>query len=220
MIKKYNLLNQKKLYRNLPQRSINKNKNKEKAMLFGENYFDGSREEGYGGYSYDGRWIKIAKRIISKWSLNNTDKFLDIGCAKGFLLYDLKNQMPDLNIFGIDISEYAKSKSHPSIRDCIITMNCCDNLPFKSNSFNCVVSINTIHNLALDDCKKAICEIERIAPGKGFIQVDAYRTEKERELFLNWMLTAKHYDTPDGWKKIFKECGYTGYYFWTILESD
>ena len=49
-------------------------------------YFDGSREQGYGGYKYDGRWRQVAKDIIKHYSLKDNAKILDIGCAKGFLL--------------------------------------------------------------------------------------------------------------------------------------
>jgi len=218
-VKKLNLLNQKKLYRNNPERELGRDKYRESALKFGKEYFDGTREEGYGGYFYDGRWVKVAKKIISEWKLKNNDTVLDIGCAKGFLMYDLKKELQGLNVIGIDISNYAKSTADPLVKESIIIMDCSQKLPFSDNSITAVISINTLHNLTIENCKKAICEIERIAPGKGFIQVDAYRNENERKKFLEWMLTAKSFDTPEGWKKTFKECGYTGYYYWTILES-
>ena len=43
----------------------------------------------------------------------------------------------------------------------IITSNC-KQLDFKDNYFDAVVSINTIHNLDLDDCKNALREIQRV----------------------------------------------------------
>lgn len=217
-MKKYNLLNQKKLYRANISRLSNKELYRKKAEKFGKEYFDGSRDEGYGGYHYDGRWVPIAKKIIKKWNLNKGDRVLDIGCAKGFLLEDMYTQLPGLDLNGIEISTYAKSKANPIIKNKIKIFDCNKKLPYKDNSFNAVFAINVLHNLSLEKCKNAIKEIERICPGRGFIQVDAYRTEAERKVFLDWMLTAKTFDTPDGWKKIFKECGYTGYYYWTILE--
>lgn len=218
-MKKYNLLNQKKIYRKVSNRSDNKELYRINALKFDKEYFDGSREEGYGGYVYDGRWVPVAKRIIKKWNLKSGDRVLDIGCAKGFLLEDLNRLSPNLQLHGVDISTYAKSKANPLIKDVIEIFDCNNDLPYENNSFAAVFAINTIHNLSLDNCKKAIREIERVCPGRGFIQVDAYRTEAERAIFLDWMLTAKTFDTPDGWKKIFEECGYTGYYFWTIIES-
>lgn len=218
-MKKYNLLNQKKIIRKVIARADNKELYRKNALKFDKEYFDGSREEGYGGYTYDGRWIPVVKRIIKKWKLLPGDYILDIGCAKGFLLEDLYKIIPELNLHGLDISSYAKTKANPIIQDNIKVFDCNNDLPYESNSFNAVFAINTLHNLSLEKCKNAIREIERVCPGRGFIQVDAYRTEAERAIFMDWMLTAKTFDTPDGWKKIFKECGYTGYYFWTIIEN-
>lgn len=215
---KYNLLKQKKITRTL-NRSSDKELNRTIALKFEQEYFDGPRSQGYGGYYYDGRWQTIAKRIVKKWSLTDNSNLLDIGCAKGFLLQDLFNLNNKINLYGIEISQYAIDNSDECIRKKIIKANCVS-LPFENNFFDAVFAINTLHNLPVEDCKMAIKEIERIAPGKGFIQVDAYRTEQERELFMDWMLTAKTFNTPEGWRSIFKECGFTGKYYWTILEHE
>ena len=51
-------------------------------------------------------------------------------------------------------------------------------------------------------------------------QVDAYRSPEERKVFEDWMLTAQTYAMPRDWEKILAEAGYTGDYYWTILEID
>ncbi len=91
-------------------------------------------------------------------------------------------------------------------------------LPFPDNSFRAAISINTIHNLERPLCVQAARELQRVAPDGGYIQVDSYRTPEERELFLDWVLTAKTHEYPDGWKALFQEAGYTGDYYWTIIE--
>ena len=53
-------------------------------MKFGQEYFDGAREQGYGGYYYDGRWVSVAKRLIERYNVSAKSNFLDVGCAKGF----------------------------------------------------------------------------------------------------------------------------------------
>ena len=63
---------------------------------------------------------------------------------------------------GIDISEYAIENSLPEIKDCLSVANA-KNLPFENNSFDYVISINTIHNLEIDDCAKALKEISRVS---------------------------------------------------------
>ena len=46
-------------------------------------------------------------------------------------------------------------------------------LIFEDNSFDVVISINTVHNLEEDECGQALQEIERVARGKSFITLDA-----------------------------------------------
>jgi len=205
--------------RNLAQRhQAQTPENIEIARQYGELYFDGPREVGYGGYRYDGRWVPIAEDIVRHFHLQPGDRVLDVGCAKGFLVKDLMKVRPGLEAFGLDISEYALMHCEPEVVG-RLHLGSADRLPFPSNSFNAVISINTLHNLDRDSAIQAVREVERLAPGRGFIQVDSYRTPGERELFLRWVLTARFHDYPDGWIKLFQEAGYTGDWYWTLLEE-
>lgn len=187
------------------------------AREYGQQYFDGPREVGYGGYRYDGRWIPVAEDIVRHFHLKPGDRVLDVGCAKGFLVKDLMKVCPGLEVFGLDISEYALMHCEPGVVG-RLHLGSADKLPFPDNSFHAVISLNTIHNFERADAVRAVREVERLAPGRGFIQVDSYRTPEQRELFLSWVLTAKFHDYPEGWIKLFEEAGYTGDYYWTILE--
>jgi len=203
----------------IKNRIKNKESAREVALKFGKEYFDGDREQGYGGYYYDGRWLPIAKDIIQHFNLKPGDRVLDIGCAKGFLVHDLMRTLPGLEVYGLDISEYALFNAHPDVIGRLHLGNA-TKLPFPDNSFMAVISINTIHNLDRVNCIAALREIERVAPGRSYVQVDAYRNISEKKLFEDWMLTAKTYGTPNDWNQIFKEAGFTGDYYWTILEVD
>ncbi len=205
--------------RNVKARLGNKEENRRIALQFGREYFDGTREQGYGGYRYDGRWLPIAEDIISHFSLKPGDRVLDVGCGKGFLVKDLMKACPGLEAFGLDISEYALLNCEPEVVGRLHLGNAVS-LPFPDNSFKAVISINTVHNLERADCVHALREIERLAPGESYIQVDAYRNDVERQLFEDWMLTARTYGKPEDWITILEEAGYTGDYFWTILEID
>jgi SAM-dependent methyltransferase len=216
----FNLLGQlPRCVREVKSRVATKEESRQLALKFGREYFDGTREQGYGGYHYDGRWSAIAKRAIEHWQLKPGDRVLDIGCAKGFFVKDLRDALPGLDVIGIDISDYALMSAHPDAQPHLLRASC-DDLPFDDNSFRAVFAINTIHNLESERCLRALREIERVCPGGGFVQVDAYRTEAERTLFLDWMLTAKTFDTPAGWLKTFAAANYGGLYWWTILEHD
>jgi len=184
---------------------------------YGELYFDGPRTYGYGGYRYDGRWIPVAEDIVSHFKLKPGDRILDVGCAKGFLVKDLLKVCPGLEVYGLDISEYALMKCEPEVVGRLHLGNA-TKLPFPDNSFSAVISLNTVHNLERSELITALREIERLAPGRGFVQVDSYRTPEQKTLFEEWVLTAKFHDYPDGWVRLFEEAGYTGDYYWTVIE--
>lgn len=188
-----------------------------KSREYGFEYFDGPREYGYGGFRYDGRWVPIAEDIVSHFGLKAGDRVLDVGCAKGFVVKDLMKVCPGLEVFGLDISEYALMHCEPEVIGRLHLGNAM-RLPFPDNSFAAVLAVNTIHNLERRDVLTALREIERLAPGRGYVQVDSYRTPEQKELFESWVLTAKFHDYPKGWIEAFREAGYTGDYCWTIVE--
>lgn len=193
--------------------------NRAAALGFGEEYFDGRREQGYGGYRYDGRWVPVARDIVAYFGLRAGHRVLDVGCAKGFLVKDLMLVCPGLQVYGLDISHYALTHSERETAGRLVRATA-DQLPFGSGAFDVVLCINVIHNLDRSRCITALREIERLAPGRGYVRVDAYRTEAERRIFLDWVLTAVTFLTPDGWRVLLAESGYTGDYSWTILDAD
>ncbi len=205
--------------RNVSARLVDKDRNRQLASQFGEAYFDGTREQGYGGYIYDGRWLAVARAAVDRYGLGPNSRVLDIGCAKGFLVHDLIQVQPGLDAVGLDISSYALAHAKPEVADRLV-QGCATALPFPDQSFDAVLSINTIHNLDRAGCIQALREMTRVCrqPRHCFVQVDAYRNEAERDLFEAWMLTAKTYGTPEYWHELFSEADYSGDYFWTILE--
>lgn len=186
------------------------------ARKFGKEFFDGERKYGYGGYKYNPKfWKPVIPTFKNFWNIKENNSILDVGCGKGFMLYDFRNIIPQINVRGIDISEYAIENSLPEIKDCLSVANAI-NLPFENNSFDFVISINTIHNLEIDECAKALKEISRVSRVGSFITVDAYRNEEEKELMYAWNLTAKTIMSVNDWKNFFKKNGYTGDYYWFI----
>jgi SAM-dependent methyltransferase len=211
------LINYPKTKRNLEERVASKTESDRAiARQFGRDFFDGHRNHGYGGFNYMPRfWQPVIPTFKDYWSLSSNSSLLDVGCAKGFMLHDLAELIPGITVKGVDISEYAienvidDMKPHVEIANAI-------NLPFENNSFDVVISINTIHNLEREECGKALQEIERVSRGKSFITVDAYRNEEEKERMYAWNLTAKTIMSVDEWVIFFKEIGYSGDYFWFI----
>ena len=144
-------------------------------------------------------------------------RVLDVGCGKGFLVKDLMIECPGLEAFGLDISLYALMHCEKEVVG-RVHLGSAERLPFRDRSFDCVLSINTIHNLPRPRAVQAMQEIQRLSDGRAFVQVDSYRTPQQKEIFESWALTAESHDYPDGWLKLFRESGYTGDYYWTIID--
>lgn len=211
------LVNYPKTKRDLTQRGNEKTEeDRAVARQFGEAFFDGDRRHGYGGFSYNSRfWQPVIPTFQEYFGLTGSSSLLDVGSAKGFMLHDLRELIPGITVRGVDISDYAIKNSIESVRDFVSVADARD-LPFDDNSFDVVISVNTVHNLEKEDCGKALQEIERVSRGKSFITVDAYRTDEEYERMQAWNLTAKTILHVDEWKAFFKEIGYTGDYYWFI----
>jgi ubiquinone/menaquinone biosynthesis C-methylase UbiE len=186
------------------------------SRKFDVEYWDGDRKYGYGGYRYDGRWRSVARDLIAHFGLKPGMRVLDVGCGKGFLVKDLMLDCPGLEAFGLDISRYALMHCEKEVVG-RLHLGDAVSLPFPDGSFDCVISLNTIHNLARDDVVVAMREIQRLSGGRAFVQVDSYRTPEEREIAVSWIITARFHDYPDGWLKAYAEAGYTGDYYWTII---
>ncbi len=200
--------------RNLANRKLNKKKFQKIARKFDKRFFDGSRDTGYGGFNYNPRfWRNVIKDIIKYYKLSDQSSVLDIGCAKGFTLVDLKKCLPKIKVKGIDISRYAIKNSHKMVRK-FLDVGCCSDLPYKDKSFDLVLAINTIHNLNKKKCSKSIKEINRVSKNKSFIMVDAYNNQKQKKRMYEWNLTAKTIMSRKQWKKFFKQNKYKGDYFW------
>ena len=211
------LKNYPKAKRNLEGRAASKNEiDRAVAREFGREFFDGDRNHGYGGFNYMPRfWQPVIPTFKEYWNLTPDSSLLDVGCAKGFMLHDLTTLIPGITVKGVDISEYAIDNVMESMKPHTQVANAM-HLPFADDAFDVVISINTVHNLGLNECGKALQEIERVSRGKSFITVDAYRNEEEEERMYAWNLTAKTIMSVDEWIKFFKEVNYNGDYFWFI----
>ena len=187
------------------------------AKKWGFDYWDGDRRINYGGYKYiPGRWTNLAKKIIKLYKLKNKSKILDIGCGKGFLLYELKKINPTFQVYGVDISKYAIKNSKPEIKKNLKYSNS-TNLPFKKKMFDLAFSINTFHNLYNFELEKSLKEITRVTK-KQFICVESYRNEIEKVNLIYWQVTCESFYTPNEWKWFFKKTNYLGDYSFIYFE--
>ena len=187
------------------------------AKKYGYDYWDGDRKYGYGGYRYDGRWRVVAERMAEHYNLKPEQRILDVGCGMAHLLYEFTQVVPGIEVYGIDISEYALEHAKEEVRS-RIKYGMAQEIPYEDNYFDLVISLTTLHNLKVYDLKKAVKEIERVSKENSYIMVESFRNDREEMNMLYWQLTCASYYSVEEWEWLYKEWGYTGDYSFIFFE--
>jgi ubiquinone/menaquinone biosynthesis C-methylase UbiE len=189
-----------------------------KAKEYEFDYWDGDRRYGYGGYKYlPGRWAPVAEALIENYNLTNSSKVLDVGCGKGYLLYEMKLLLPNLKITGFDISKHGLANAKEEIKDSLIIHRAQDVYKYEENEFDLVISLGCVHNLHIFDLGTALNEIERVGM-QSYIMVESYRNEQELFNLQCWALTCESFFDNEEWIWIFEHFGYTGDYEFIYFE--
>jgi ubiquinone/menaquinone biosynthesis C-methylase UbiE len=188
------------------------------AKKYDQDYWDGIRKFGYGGYTYiKDRWRNVAKQIIEAYNLGPGSRVLDIGCGKGFLLYEIQLLEPEINLYGFDISSYATNETPSELNANIFVHRAQDPYPFVEKFFDLVISLGTLHNLKIFELEMAFSEIERVGKS-GYVMIESYRNEQELFNLECWALTIQSILDVEEWKWIFHKFGYTGDYEFIFFE--
>jgi ubiquinone/menaquinone biosynthesis C-methylase UbiE len=218
-MREFDLLNN---YLTLKKRYVSKNtrtiKNRIIASYREKDFYDGKRENGYGGFKYDGRWKIIAKKIFEVYRLKNNAKVLQIGCDKGFLLQDIKEIFPKSKVRGVEVSDYAIKHTNKKISK-FIKKNKFYDLPFKNNEFDFVIAIGPVYSLNLADAIKCLKEIKRVGKGKSFITLGSYESERDFKLFRYWTLLGSTILKKKEWIEVLKHTKYSGDYKFNTAKS-
>ena len=188
-----------------------------KAKEYEGDYWDGDRRYGYGGYKYDGRWSVVAKALIEQYDLPPTASILDVGCGKGFLLYEFEKLLPEAKTFGIDVSKHGLADTPEGLRASLMNYRAQDPLPWGDQQFDLVVSLGCLHNLRVFELKTALGEIERVGKNK-YVMLESYRNELEQFNLQCWALTAESFFDTAEWIWLYNYFGYTGDYEFIYFE--
>ena len=189
-----------------------------KAKEYEFDYWDGNRRFGYGGYKYmPGRWKVVAETLIKNYGLTNSSSVLDVGCGKGFLLYEMKLLLPDLRVVGFDTSKHGIANAKEEISKNLFIHRAQEKYPFKDGEFDLVISLGCLHNLRIFELETALKEIERVG-NNGYIMLESYRSEQELFNLECWALTCESFFDPEEWKWIYSHFGYSGDYEFIYFE--
>lgn len=125
-------------------------------------------------------------------------------------MFELTQVLPGIEVRGIDISEYAIVHAHPEVKH-LIDHGSASSLPYADQSFDLVISINTLHNLHNHDLESSLKEMERVGKQK-YLCVESYRNETEKANLLYWQVTCEQFNSPADWEWWFKKSGFSGDY--------
>ncbi len=185
-----------------------------------KDFFDGDRNYGYGGFKYDGRWVSIAEKVIERYKLTNKSKVLQINCEMGFFLHDLKKMLPEIELHGLETSNYAfqnfyDDKIKANIQ---VVENYCK-INFEDNYFDFILCIGAVYTLNIFDITKIIGEIVRTGKNKSFINLASYDDKDDYWLMKDWSLLGTTILKKEDWKKILKFTNYKGDFSFTNAKT-
>lgn len=188
------------------------------ARGYEEDYWDGDRRFGYGGYTYDGRWKPLAEQLIERYGLTNESKVLDVGCGKAHLLYELQQLLPEAELRGFDTSKHGIATAPEPIRPYLEIRGAEEApYPWPDDYFDLVLCLGVFQNLRLFELEPAITEIERVGKQK-FAMVESYRNAQEMFNLECWALTMHSMLDTDEWLWLYDHFGYTGDYEFIFFE--
>lgn len=183
-----------------------------KAKEYEQDYWDGDRRYGYGGYKYlPGRWKPVAEALIERYDLKAGSKLLDVGFGKGFLLYEIQLIEPGIELYGIDISKHGLANIPKELNAQLHLQSAAEPLPWPDNFFDLVISLGTFHNLHLPELEKALKELERVGKN-SYVMVESFRNEQEMFNLECWALTAETVLSVRAWEWVYKTVGFSGDY--------
>ena len=165
---------------------------------YNKSYFDG-RESTYAhnaGYSRYARWPRFdgedslgeywkdkAKQLFDKYKLKGK-KVLEIGCAKGFVVKDLRDM--GVNAFGLDVSLYALGEAESEVKQYLTVGDARTYLSnYKTDEFDVVFSLRFLECISEADLPALIDEINRISKFQFHI-VDETSNKFYLEKTLEW----------------------------------
>jgi len=137
----------------------------ETANQFGSDYFElgkgASYKDGYARDTVVGYWKDVIEYLVQE---HQPSCALEIGCAKGFLVHELRNK--GVQCYGVDISQYALSKAPSAVKPFLHQADLCsEQLPFEAEAFDLIFCLETIEHLR--NPEKLIDEIARILKSDG-----------------------------------------------------
>jgi 2-polyprenyl-3-methyl-5-hydroxy-6-metoxy-1,4-benzoquinol methylase len=185
--------------------------NKILASYRDREFYDGSRENGYGGYKDDGRWGPVADHLIKVYGLTEESSVLQINCHKGFLVKEFNKR--GIYVRGTEVSRYAIS-CIPSECNGLIRYAPFTDQPFSDEEFDLVLAMSPVYAGNVGDAITVLKEVERLKKrgGSSFVTLGTYENQTDYWLLRKWYTLGSLLLTKDEWRELMTHAGYSGDY--------
>jgi SAM-dependent methyltransferase len=132
------------------------------ADFYDRAYFDGAGKSNYCTYSIESSpFAAHADAIVAMVREYRLDgPVLDVGCAKGYLVYVLRQR--GIDAYGVDWSPYAIAAAEPDVRPYLTRAGAHD-LPFPENRFALAATFDVLEHMDLRYARRALPEIARVS---------------------------------------------------------
>lgn len=169
---------------------------------FGYDYFDSNHtSRGYMGYKYDGRFAEESALAIENYQVSNV---LEIGCAKGFLLYEFFKL--GCSVIGVDISDYARQHAPCEIKDHIYED--IDQVPVEIRpSIDFVILKDVLPHLTLHQVNFLLNFLQTNFSAIRYVYIELFSAENsvEADSLMTWDPTNQICKPVEGWIEILSQ---------------
>jgi SAM-dependent methyltransferase len=178
-------------------------------VAYGRHYYDDADYGvGYGGYRYDGRYAESAERMVAHYGLASGSSILEMGCAKGFILFEFFKR--GMKVAGIDLSAYAVENAVREVRPFIVNGSC-TSLPWPSDSFDLVYCKETLPHLTKEQVTEAVAEAKRVCRNDNiFLEIQVGNDEEAQRLIRAWDETHRTVQSTDWWRSFLRDLDFRG----------
>ena len=141
--------------------------------------------------------------LISLFSLPQGSSILEIGCAKGYLVHQLR--LLGMNAFGIDQSSYAISNApeevRPFLRELDVETSTFDDI-FQDNHYDLILSKDVLPHFDFQYLVDFLIHCAQISKNQ-FYEIHTFADPSDRDLYSAWDPTQKIIMNSQEWKSFF-----------------
>ena len=181
------------------------------ASVYDADYYERGVQTGKSGYQ-NFSWLpeltmKMAHQLIITLPIGRTDKVLDFGCAKGFLVKALR--LLDIDAYGVDVSQYAIDQVDPMVRGlCTVISEQIDTTCF-SRDYDWLVAKDVFEHLTETQLRQLLtCAKPKVK--RMFAAIPLGREDRSGYVVPAYDNDVTHIIVQplDWWMDTFKECGW------------